>query len=159
HYRAGLRSGPSAACDGVRSAAPAAGGRRRDRRARGDARLGGAPDRALAARPLHRAAGAAVADPRPAAHPPRPHRARLPPGGGRPDHLERAARRAMTTATLAVPLFLGLSGAFVGDYVATLAAAWPRAPRPILGRSACARCGAPIAPTRAIPLVSWALQR
>jgi leader peptidase (prepilin peptidase) / N-methyltransferase len=65
----------------------------------------------------------------------------------------------MTVATLAVRLFLGLSGPFLGDYVATLAAAWPRAPRPILGRSACSRCGAAIAPARAIPLVSWALQR
>lgn len=65
----------------------------------------------------------------------------------------------MTVATLAVRLFLALSGPFVGDFVATLAAAWPRAPRPILGRSRCARCGAPIAPARAIPLVSFALQR
>jgi leader peptidase (prepilin peptidase)/N-methyltransferase len=65
----------------------------------------------------------------------------------------------MSVAALAARLFLALSGAFVGDYVATLAAAWPRAPRPVLGRSRCARCGAPIAPARAIPLVSWALQR
>jgi leader peptidase (prepilin peptidase)/N-methyltransferase len=65
----------------------------------------------------------------------------------------------MTAAALAARLFLLLSGPFVGDYVATLAAAWPRAPRPVLGRSRCARCGAPIAPVRAIPLASWALQR
>ncbi len=65
----------------------------------------------------------------------------------------------MTAAAIAARLFLLLSGPFVGDYVATLAAAWPRAPRPILGRSRCARCGAPIAPVRAIPLVSWTLQR
>jgi leader peptidase (prepilin peptidase)/N-methyltransferase len=65
----------------------------------------------------------------------------------------------MTAAALAARFFLLLSGPFVGDYVATLAAAWPRAPRPVLGRSHCARCGAPISPARAIPLVSWALQR
>jgi len=65
----------------------------------------------------------------------------------------------MIAAALAARLFLALSGPFVGDYVATLAAAWPRAPRPILGRSQCARCGAPIAPVRAIPLISWTLQR
>ena len=65
----------------------------------------------------------------------------------------------MTAAALAARLFLLLSGPFVGDYIATLAAAWPRAPRPVLGRSRCARCGAPISPARAIPLVSWALQR
>jgi leader peptidase (prepilin peptidase)/N-methyltransferase len=65
----------------------------------------------------------------------------------------------MTAADLAARVFLLLSGPFVGDYVATLASAWPRAPRPILGRSRCARCGAPIAPARAIPLLSWALQR
>jgi len=65
----------------------------------------------------------------------------------------------MTAADLAARVFLLLSGPFVGDFVATLASAWPRAPRPILGRSRCARCGAPIAPARAIPLISWALQR
>jgi leader peptidase (prepilin peptidase)/N-methyltransferase len=66
---------------------------------------------------------------------------------------------APTAAGLAARFFLALSGPFVGDYVATLAAAWPRAPRPVFGRSECARCGAPIAPARAIPLVSWLLQR
>jgi len=65
----------------------------------------------------------------------------------------------MTAVDLAARVFLLLSGPFVGDFVATLASAWPRAPRPILGRSRCARCSAPIAPARAIPLVSWALQR
>jgi leader peptidase (prepilin peptidase)/N-methyltransferase len=65
----------------------------------------------------------------------------------------------MTAADLAARVFLLLSGPFVGDYVATLASAWPRAPSPIVGRSRCARCGALIAPSRAIPLVSWALQR
>jgi leader peptidase (prepilin peptidase)/N-methyltransferase len=61
----------------------------------------------------------------------------------------------MTAVGLAARLFLLLSGPFVGDFAATLAAAWPRGPRPILGRSVCARCGAPIAPIRAVPLVSW----
>ena len=65
----------------------------------------------------------------------------------------------MTAATLAARAFLLLSGPFAGDYVATLAAAWPRAPRPMLGRSRCSRCGAPIPPGRAIPLVSFALSR
>jgi leader peptidase (prepilin peptidase)/N-methyltransferase len=65
----------------------------------------------------------------------------------------------MTAATLAARAFLLLSGPFAGDYVATLAAAWPRAPRPILGRSRCSRCGEPIPPGRAIPLVSFARLR
>jgi leader peptidase (prepilin peptidase)/N-methyltransferase len=65
----------------------------------------------------------------------------------------------MTAADIAARVFLLLSGPFVGDYAATLASAWPRAPRPVLGRSRCARCGAPIAPARAIPLLSWVLQR
>ena len=65
----------------------------------------------------------------------------------------------MTAAALAARLFFALSGPFVGDYVSTWAAAWPRAPRPVLGRSRCARCGAPIAPLRAIPLVSWAMRQ
>jgi prepilin signal peptidase PulO-like enzyme (type II secretory pathway) len=51
-------------------------------------------------------------------------------------------------------LFL-LAGPFAGDYVATFASAWPHAPRPILGRSRCARCGEAIAASRAIPLASW----
>lgn len=58
-------------------------------------------------------------------------------------------------ALLAERAFLVLVGPFAGDYVATFAAAWPRAPKPIRGRSTCARCGAPIAASRAIPLVSW----
>jgi leader peptidase (prepilin peptidase)/N-methyltransferase len=58
-------------------------------------------------------------------------------------------------ALLAARAFFLLVGPFAGDYVATFAAAWPRAPRPLLGRSRCARCGAPIAASRAIPLISW----
>ena len=65
----------------------------------------------------------------------------------------------MIAAALATRLFLLLSGPFVGDFVATLATAWPRAPRPLFGRSRCARCGAPIPPSRAVPLLSWMLQR
>ena len=65
----------------------------------------------------------------------------------------------MNAADLAARVFLVLSGPFVGDYAATLASAWPRPPKPVLGRSHCARCRAPISPVRAIPLVSWAMQR
>ncbi|HEX3918873.1 MAG TPA: prepilin peptidase [Caulobacteraceae bacterium] len=61
------------------------------------------------------------------------------------------------TALVAERALFLLTGPFAGDYVATLASAWPRAPRPILGRSCCARCGAAIAASRAIPLVSWAM--
>lgn len=65
----------------------------------------------------------------------------------------------MTAAALAARVFLALSGPFVGDYVATLASAWPRAPKPLLGRSRCSRCGAAIPAARTIPLVSWILLR
>jgi leader peptidase (prepilin peptidase)/N-methyltransferase len=65
----------------------------------------------------------------------------------------------MSGALLASRAFLVLLGPFAGDYAATLASAWPRSPRPALGRSHCSRCGAAIAPSAQIPLVSWALQR
>jgi leader peptidase (prepilin peptidase)/N-methyltransferase len=58
-------------------------------------------------------------------------------------------------ALVAGRAFLVLMGPFAGDYAATFAAAWPRAPRPLLGRSVCTGCGAPIAASRAVPLVSW----
>jgi prepilin signal peptidase PulO-like enzyme (type II secretory pathway) len=62
-------------------------------------------------------------------------------------------------ALVAERAFFLLVGPFAGDYVATFAAAWPRLPTPLLGRSSCARCGAPIAASRAIPLLSWLTQR
>ena len=64
----------------------------------------------------------------------------------------------MSGALIASRAFLVLFGPFAGDYAATLASAWPRSPRPLLGRSRCSRCGARIAPTSQMPLVSWALQ-
>jgi leader peptidase (prepilin peptidase)/N-methyltransferase len=65
----------------------------------------------------------------------------------------------MSSALIASRAFLVLFGPFAGDYAATLASAWPRGPRPVLGRSHCSRCGAAIAATAQVPLVSWALQR
>jgi leader peptidase (prepilin peptidase)/N-methyltransferase len=65
----------------------------------------------------------------------------------------------MSGADLAAKAFLLLLGPFAGDYVATFAAAWPRRPRPLVGQSRCGRCGAPIAATSAVPLVSWLLKR
>jgi leader peptidase (prepilin peptidase)/N-methyltransferase len=65
----------------------------------------------------------------------------------------------MSGALLAIRAFLVLLGPFAGDYAATLASAWPRRPRPVLGRSHCSRCGAPIPAAAQIPLVSWALRR
>jgi leader peptidase (prepilin peptidase)/N-methyltransferase len=56
---------------------------------------------------------------------------------------------------LAAAAFFALAGPFAGDYVATFAAAWPRAPTPLFGRSRCARCAAPIPLRHAIPMVSW----
>ena len=65
----------------------------------------------------------------------------------------------MSGALIASRAFLLLLGPFAGDYAATLASAWPRAPRPVLGRSHCSRCGARIGPFAQAPLVSWGLQR
>jgi len=65
----------------------------------------------------------------------------------------------MSGALLAAKAFLLLLGPFAGDYVATFAVAWPRRPRPLVGRSHCDRCGAPIAAASAVPLVSWLLKR
>jgi leader peptidase (prepilin peptidase)/N-methyltransferase len=61
----------------------------------------------------------------------------------------------VTGAALAAKAFFLLVGPFAGDYVATLAASWPRAPSPIFGRSQCARCGAPIAADHEVPILSW----
>jgi prepilin signal peptidase PulO-like enzyme (type II secretory pathway) len=65
----------------------------------------------------------------------------------------------MTGAVLACRAFVLLLGPFAGDYAATLAASWPRAPRPIVGSSRCAMCGASIQPMAQLPVVSWALLR
>jgi leader peptidase (prepilin peptidase)/N-methyltransferase len=64
----------------------------------------------------------------------------------------------MTPADVARRAFVVMAGPFAGTYVATLASAWPRAPRPVFGVSRCARCGRPIAPWRQLPLVSWLVQ-
>ena len=61
----------------------------------------------------------------------------------------------MTGEALACRAFLALLGPFAGDYAATLAAAWPRLPRPLTGRSTCAMCGAAIAPASQVPIASW----
>jgi leader peptidase (prepilin peptidase)/N-methyltransferase len=60
--------------------------------------------------------------------------------------------------TLAWRVFFALIGPFAGTYAATLASAWPRAPRPVFGASVCAGCGAAIAPWRQVPLLSWVAQ-
>ncbi|HEY1752015.1 MAG TPA: prepilin peptidase [Caulobacteraceae bacterium] len=65
----------------------------------------------------------------------------------------------MTGAGLALRGFFALAGPFVGDYAATWAAAWPRRPRPMLGRSVCSRCGAPITAADKVPLLSWLVKR
>jgi leader peptidase (prepilin peptidase)/N-methyltransferase len=63
----------------------------------------------------------------------------------------------MNAPLLASRAFLILLGPFAGDYVATFAVAWPHRPRPIVGRSHCGRCGAPISAANQIPLASWLL--
>jgi prepilin signal peptidase PulO-like enzyme (type II secretory pathway) len=65
----------------------------------------------------------------------------------------------MSGGLLAAKAFLLLLGPFAGDYVATLAVAWPRRPWPLVGQSRCGRCGAPIAAASAVPLVSWLVKR
>jgi leader peptidase (prepilin peptidase)/N-methyltransferase len=63
----------------------------------------------------------------------------------------------MNAELLASRAFLVLIGPFAGDYVATFAVAWPRRPRPMIGRSRCGRCGAPIPAASQLPVVSWLL--
>jgi prepilin signal peptidase PulO-like enzyme (type II secretory pathway) len=65
----------------------------------------------------------------------------------------------MTGALLICRAFLVLIGPFAGDYAATFAVGWPRLPRPIVGRSECAICGAPIAARDAVPVISWLAKR
>jgi leader peptidase (prepilin peptidase)/N-methyltransferase len=56
-------------------------------------------------------------------------------------------------------LLLAASGPFAGVFVATFAVSWPRWPRPLVGRSLCARCGAPVPALRQAPLLGWAASR
>jgi leader peptidase (prepilin peptidase)/N-methyltransferase len=65
----------------------------------------------------------------------------------------------MSEAALASRLFWVLIGPFAGLYVATFAAAWPRWPRPLVGRSRCDRCHAPLRAVDQIPVLSYALKR
>jgi leader peptidase (prepilin peptidase)/N-methyltransferase len=65
----------------------------------------------------------------------------------------------MNSLLLASRTFLVLVGPYAGDFVATFAVAWPRRPTPLVGRSHCGRCGAPIALGGQIPVVSWLLKR
>jgi len=55
-------------------------------------------------------------------------------------------------------LFWVLIGPFIGLYVATFAAAWPRAPR-LWGRSRCDRCGTPLRARDQVPVLSYLLKR
>lgn len=64
----------------------------------------------------------------------------------------------MNDALAAMRVFLVLAGPFAGDFVATLAVAWPRLPA-LTGRSHCGLCGAPIATWHKIPVVSWLAHR
>jgi leader peptidase (prepilin peptidase)/N-methyltransferase len=64
----------------------------------------------------------------------------------------------MDGALLAERAFLVLVGPFAGDFAATFAVAWPRRPTPLLGRSHCGRCGAPIAAGEQLPVISWLLK-
>jgi len=61
----------------------------------------------------------------------------------------------VSAAELAWRAFPLLLGPFAGDYAATFAASWPRLPRPLVGRTRCARCGAPIPALHQIPIASW----
>ena len=62
------------------------------------------------------------------------------------------------TTLLASRLFWVLIGPFAGLYVATFAAAWPRQPRPLVGRSRCDRCHAPLRAIDQVPLLSYVLK-
>jgi len=65
----------------------------------------------------------------------------------------------MSGALLATRAFLVLVGPYTGDFVATFAVSWPSLPTPLIGRSHCGRCGAPIALASQVPLLSWLLKR
>ncbi len=56
-------------------------------------------------------------------------------------------------------VFFALAGPFMGTFVATLASAWPAAPKQVLGRSRCARCGAVVPLSAQVPLLSYAVRK
>jgi leader peptidase (prepilin peptidase)/N-methyltransferase len=64
----------------------------------------------------------------------------------------------MSQMEVAIRVFWVLIGPFAGLYVATFAAAWPRWPRPLVGRSRCDRCHAPLRAVDQIPVLSYALK-
>ena len=57
------------------------------------------------------------------------------------------------------PVALGLSGAIIGSFLATLVIRWPKERSVLRGRSHCDACDAPLAPRDLVPLFSAALLR
>lgn len=54
---------------------------------------------------------------------------------------------------------LGVLGAIIGSFLATIAVRWPAGRSVLAGRSACDRCGVVLAPRDLVPLASWAAAR
>lgn len=62
-------------------------------------------------------------------------------------------------AALFWPLLLGLIGAIIGSFLATVAIRWPAGRSALTGRSMCDGCGAPITPRDLIPILSAVVLR
>lgn len=63
------------------------------------------------------------------------------------------------TKMLLWPLLLGLLGAVIGSFLATVVVRWPQGRSVVRGRSACDGCGAPLAARDLMPLLSAVLAR
>lgn len=64
-----------------------------------------------------------------------------------------------TTDAMVWAVGLGLLGAILGSFVATLVVRWPAGRSVLHGRSACDGCGRTLAPPELVPLISFAGQR
>lgn len=60
----------------------------------------------------------------------------------------------MLAASLVWPLALGVLGAIIGSFIATLAIRWPEERSVVRGRSACDACGHPVRARDLVPIIS-----
>ena len=70
-----------------------------------------------------------------------------------------AVQRRVMADPLVWPALLGVLGAIVGSFLATIAVRWPAGRSVLTGRSACDSCGRTLAAHELVPLVSGAVAR
>lgn len=66
---------------------------------------------------------------------------------------------AILLPQIAWPVMLGVLGAILGSFLATIVIRWPRGESVMAGRSMCDHCGRPLRPIELVPLLSLAITR